>query len=197
MRAVKVEDVFGSFPALETERLLLRKLTKDDAQDVFEYGSDPKVTKYVTWNTHQSLKDTREFMEFSLGKYENKELAPWGMEWKENGKLIGTIDFVSWDIRNRVGEIGYVLSRDYWGKGITTEAAKKVIEFGFEEMDLVRIQARCSTENAGSERVMQKAGMSYEGIIRKGLFAKGKHHDLKLYSILREEYDARGGGRKK
>ncbi|WP_455660613.1 GNAT family N-acetyltransferase [Pradoshia sp.] len=186
---MKTEDVFGSFPVLETERLCLRKIENKDISDMFEYGSNPEVTKYVTWSTHKSLEDTKGFMEFALGQYEKKDLAPWGIEWKETGKLIGTIDFVSWSISNRTAEIGYVLSPDYWGKGITTEAARRVIEFGFKEMNLVRIQARCFTENAGSERVMQKAGMTFEGIIRKGLYAKGKHHDLKLYSILKEEYE--------
>lgn len=74
------------------------------------------------------------------------------------------------------------------GRGIVTEAAKAVIAFGFEEMDLVRIQAKCLIENVGSARVMEKVGMSYEGLIRKGLLVKGAHHDLKLYSILREEH---------
>lgn len=66
-----------------------------------------------------------------------------------------------------------------------TEAAQKIIAFGFENMNLVRIQARCFVENSGSERVMQKAGMSFEGIIRKGMFVKGEHQDLKLYSIIK------------
>lgn len=66
-----------------------------------------------------------------------------------------------------------------------TEAAQKIVAFGFENMNLVRIQARCFVENLGSERVMQKAGMSFEGIIRKGMFVKGKHQDLKLYSIIK------------
>jgi [ribosomal protein S5]-alanine N-acetyltransferase len=72
--------------------------------------------------------------------------------------------------------------------GITTEAANELIRFGFDHMELVRIQARCFIKNTGSERVMEKLGMTFEGIVRKGMFAKGKHQDLKLYSILKEEF---------
>lgn len=185
---METEKVFDPFPELETERLILRKITLEDAHDMHVYGSNPEVTKYVTWNTHQSIEDTKEFLSFALSQYEQKELAPWGIEWKGTGKLIGTIDFVGWKIPHRGAEIGYVLSQDWWGQGIATEAAKEVIKFGFMHMDLVRIQARCFVENAGSERVMQKAGMTYEGVIRKGMYAKGRHHDLKMYSILRDEY---------
>lgn len=184
---MEIEKIFGNLPTLETERLLLRKITLEDAWDMHYYGSNENVSKYVTWETHKSLSDTREFIEFVLTKYENKKIAPWGIEYKENGKLIGTIDFVSWQLKHNIAEIGYVLSQDYWGKGITTEAAKEVIKFGFENMDLVRIQARCDIENIGSARVMEKVGMTFEGVIRKGIFVKSKHRDIKMYSIINEE----------
>ncbi|MFC4403859.1 GNAT family N-acetyltransferase [Gracilibacillus xinjiangensis] len=184
---MKVEDIYGDLPRLETDRLILRKMTLEDAEDIYLYGSDEEVSKYVTWNTHQSLSDTKGFVEFIINQYENSQIAPWGMEYKENGKFIGTIDFVSWEPQHKTAEIGYVLSKQYWGKGLTTEAAREIISFGFKEMDLVRIQAKCFVENTASQRVMEKAGMSFEGIIRKGMFLKGKHRDLRMYSIIKEE----------
>ncbi|MCM3569150.1 GNAT family N-acetyltransferase [Neobacillus mesonae] len=185
---MKIEQIYGNLPALETERLLLRKISLADVDDMFAYCSNEAVSKYVTWETHQSLKDTEQFINFVLQQYGNKRVAPWGIEFKETGKLIGTIDFVWWHPLHQSAEIGYCLSQDYWGKGITTEAAKKVIKFGFEKMDLMRIQARCFTGNFGSQRVMEKAGMSFEGINRKAMLIKGKHRDLKVYSILKEEF---------
>ncbi|MBM7578064.1 GNAT family N-acetyltransferase [Jeotgalibacillus terrae] len=185
---MEVKDIFSDLPPLETERLVLRRLTIDDLEDMFHYGSNDEVTKYVTWDTHQTKADSKAFIEFVLNRYENGQVAPWGIEHKDNGKLIGTVDYVSWQPGNHTAEIGYVISRDYWGQGIATEAVKRIIAFGFEKMALVRIQARCFPENTGSERVMQKAGMSYEGTMRKSLFIKGKHWDGKMYSILREEY---------
>lgn len=185
---MEIEDVFGEFPTLETERLILRKITRDDVEAIFSYGSKDEVTKYVTWDTHKTLADSEGFVNFALQQYEKKQIAPWGIELKENDKFIGTIDFVHWLIRHKSAEIGYVLAPEYWGKGIVTEAAREVIAFGFNNMDLVRIQARCMVENIGSQRVMEKCGMSYEGTLRKNMFVKGKHVDLKMYSILREEF---------
>lgn len=180
--------MFTHFPTLETERLILRKITQKDAEDIHAYASNEEVTTYVTWENHKTLDDTRAFINYALMQYENKQVAPWGIEYKENGKLIGTIDFVSWQVEDHVAEIGYVLAPEYWGKGIMTEAANEVIAFGFNKMDVVRIQAKCFVENHGSARVMEKIGMSLEGIMRKGMFIKGKHQDLSIYSILQEEF---------
>ncbi|MGG0657627.1 GNAT family N-acetyltransferase [Rummeliibacillus pycnus] len=185
---MKVEKIYGDLPILETERLILRKVTLEDIEDMYLYGSNGEVSKYVTWNTHETISDTKDFVEIVLNKYENKQVSPWEIEYKENGKFIGTIDFVWWQPNHKTAEIGYVISKDYRGKGLTTEVAKEIIKFGFKEMDLVRIQARCFVENIGSARVMEKTGMSFEGIIRKAIFAKGKHQDLKMYSILKGEF---------
>jgi ribosomal-protein-alanine N-acetyltransferase len=89
-------------------------------------------------------------------------------------------------------EIGYVIGRKYWGEGLMTEAVKEVIRFGFERMNLNRIQATCFPENIGSYRVMEKAGMKFEGTLREQMFIKGRFQDLKLYSILRKEYYEQG-----
>ncbi|MGM9925313.1 MAG: GNAT family N-acetyltransferase [Bacillus sp. (in: firmicutes)] len=175
-------------PVIETERLLLRKITFKDAEDIYQYTSDPAVSQHVTWDPHHSLTDTKGYIHSILQQYEMHRLAPWGIQSKESNKLIGTIEFVSWQPLHKTAEIGYVLSQAYWNQGIITEAAQSVIAFGFKEMNTVRIQARCLTENIGSQKVMEKTGMTFEGTIRKGLFVKGKHRDIHIYSILREEF---------
>ncbi|OCA90365.1 GCN5 family acetyltransferase [Bacillus sp. FJAT-27225] len=183
-----IDKIFSDFPNLETERLKLRKITLDDIEDMYSYCSNEEVPKYASWNAHNSLEETKETIERVINQWENKNLVHWGIEYKENRKLIGTIEFVIWDTQHKVAEIGYALSKDYWGMGFATEAASEVIKFGFNNMNLVRIQARCYLENIGSARVMEKAKMSFEGVIRKGLLAKGKHQDLKMYSIISEEF---------
>jgi [ribosomal protein S5]-alanine N-acetyltransferase len=187
---MEIEKIYGNLPTLETKRLKLRKITLEDVDDMYYYGSNEDVSKFVTWETHKTLSDTKQFIEFVLNNYENKKVSPWGIEYKENGKFIGTIDFISWNTHHKIAEIGYVISQDYWGMGIATEAANELIKFGFNNMDLVRIQARCFVENKGSARVMEKIGMSFEGINRKGFFSKGKHQDIKMYSILKEEFSS-------
>ncbi|MEH7443775.1 GNAT family protein [Bacillus sp. JJ1122] len=181
---MQLEDVLSNLPTLETERLILRKITMDDAADLHSYASNPEVSKYVFWEAHHTLSDTKDYIRFILDLYENGKLSPWGIEYKEDGRLIGTVDFVNWQPNHNSAEIGYALSKDYWGKGIATEAAKELIHFGFNKMDLVRIQAKCLVENAGSERVMEKAGMTFEGILRKFIFIKETHYDVKMYSII-------------
>ncbi|WP_249870363.1 GNAT family N-acetyltransferase [Oceanobacillus saliphilus] len=188
---MKVEDIFGDLPTLETDRLILRKIKKHDIEDMYLYGSNEEVAKYVTWDAHKSLSDTEAFMNYALAKYKNKDVAPWAIQYKENGKMIGTIDFIWWKPKHYSAEIGYVISQDYWGMGICTEAAKEMIKFGFEKMNLVRIQAKCMLENIGSEKVMEKIGMVYEGTLRKEMVIKQQHQDLKVYSILLEEFEDR------
>lgn len=188
---MKIEDIYADLPTLETKRLILRKVRMDDAKDMFHYGSHRDVSLYTTWDRHETLEDTKEFIQFVLHQYEHKKLAPWGIEYKENGTFIGTIDFGGWEPYHKTAEIGYVISQDYWGQGLTTEAAREVISFGFHHMDLVRIQARCFIENEASARVMEKLGMTFEGVLRKCWYLKGKHQDLKMYSILREEFIAK------
>ncbi|EGD52418.1 GCN5-related N-acetyltransferase [Thermoanaerobacter ethanolicus JW 200] len=176
-------------PILETPRLILKKISLEDAEDMFEYARDPEVTKYVSWEYHKSIEDSVKFINLLLSKYANSEPSDWGLYLKENGKLIGTCGYVFIDEKNMTGEIGYVLGKKYWNKGFMTEAVKKVIEFGFEKLNLNRIQARCKVENIPSERVMQKVGMKFEGILRETVFIKGRFWDMKMYSILKREYE--------
>jgi len=83
--------------------------------------------------------------------------------------------------------LGYAIAREYWGRGLTTEAVRAAIAFGFDHLSLNRIEARCIAENTASERVMRKAGMSYEGTLRDYVFRKGAYRDYKVYSTLRRE----------
>lgn len=175
-------------PKIETDRLILRKFVETDIDDFYEYVSDDVVTRYLSWDTYRSKDVAREYITSIIEKYNRYELAPWGIELKENSKLVGSIDFVQYDYKNFSAEIGYILNRNYWSKGIMTEALRDIIKFGFEEMSLVRIEMRHDAENIGSGKVMQKNGLKYEGTLRKKEFRKNEFVDIKYYSILNEEY---------
>ena len=185
------ELVFKGTPQLETERLILRKLTLEDAQDMFEYASDDEVTQYLIWDTHKTIGDSQGFIQFTLGRYERDEAGDWGIVLREAGRLIGSVGFAGCDMKNRRAEIGYVLSKPFWGQGIMPEAVKQILQFGFEEMGLNRIESCHFQPNEKSGRVMQKVGMSFEGIARERIFAKGKYWDIKQYAILRAELPAK------
>jgi ribosomal-protein-alanine N-acetyltransferase len=185
---MKVEDIFGVFPRLETERLILRKISLDDAGDIFEYAADPDVATYVSWEPHTSIEDSISLINSMIQRYEKTGVSEWGLVYKENKKCIGTCGYMWWRTYHARAEVGFALSKKYWNRGLMTEALREVITFGFEKMELNRIEARCFLANRASEKVMQKVGMKFEGIQREGLFAKGKYQDLKVYSILRKEY---------
>lgn len=175
-------------PVLETGRLILRPMTLEDARDVFLYASDPEVTRHVMWEKHRSPEDSRRFLQQVVEGYARGELL-WGVVLREEHRLIGSCGYDgSWVREHRRAEIGYVLSRDCWRKGYMTEAVLEMIRYGFENMGLNRVIARCFAENRASERVMQKAGMTFEGTQREHVFVKGAYRDLKLYSMLRREF---------
>lgn len=184
----KITDIFGSLPVIETERMLLRKMTLDDAEDLFEYASDVKVAEYVLWDQHRSIEDSKKYLRYMIEKYGKGEVSEWGIEHKEDAKFIGTCGYIWWDTFHFRAEIGYALSRAYWNKGLMTEAVREVIRFGFEKMYLNRIEARCMPGNVSSERILMKLGMKFEGIMKKQAFTAGTFHDLKMYAVLKEEY---------
>ena len=181
--------VFADLPELETERLLLRKMRLDDAEAVFAYASDPEVTRYVLWDTHRSVEDSESFLRSATEGYERGDFGGWGVVLKVDGAFVGTCGVdAGYAPEHARAELGYVLSREHWGKGLMTEAVRAVIAFGFEQLSLNRIQARCIAENVASARVMEKAGMTHEGTLRESEFIKGAYRDIELYSILRREY---------
>ena len=185
--STKVGKVLKNLPTLQTDRLILRKTTPGDAEAVFAYASDPEVTRYVIWETHRSIEDSRAFLDLATSKYESGGEPDWGIVYKGDHRFVGTCGIVSWEPHHARAELGYALSRDYWGRGLMAEAVCAMISFGFNKMNLNRIEARCIAENVASARVMEKAGMIYEGTLRQRELIKGEHRDIKVYSVLRDE----------
>ncbi|MCX7877052.1 MAG: GNAT family N-acetyltransferase [Ignavibacteria bacterium] len=182
------KEIFRNLPALETERLRLRKLSLRDATDIYEYASSPEVSEHVSWEYHRDISDSVRFLRTIVQQYESGLPSPWGIVLKNERKLIGTIGFHTYSPENFYGEIGYALSNRYWNNGYMTEAFKEVLRFGFEVLKLNRIEATCKPMNIRSERVMIKCGLKFEGLLRQRLFTKNSFHDLKIFSILKSEY---------
>ena len=182
------DNTYLYMPILETDRLILRKLTMRDAQDIYSYSRDPVVAKHVLWDAHTSIYDTRGYLRFMLRKYRMGEPASWGIEWKATRQVIGTVGFMWINYENSSAEVGYSLSRKFWNQGIMTEALAEIIRYGFTSLNLNRIEAQHETDNPASGAVMRKCGMVKEGTLRQRLLNKGKFVDVDLYSILRKEY---------
>ena len=187
----EVREVLKDLPTLETERLILRKMVLNDAEAVFAYASNSEVSRYTLWETHRSIEDSRAFLEFATQKYENGGEPDWGIVYRGNGCLVGACGLVNWEAEHARAEVGFVLSREYWGLGLMSEAVRAMLRFGFERMNLNRIEARCIAENAASARVMEKAGMVYEGTLRQREYIKGAYRDIKLYAILKKGFSGR------
>ena len=183
------KNTFTEVPVLETNRLLLRAFNQNDIDDIFEYASDPEVSKYLPWDVHVSKKNTIDFLKASEENFQRLDIIDWGIELKNEHKLIGGISIRNWNNKHLCADAGYVISKKYWNRGIATEALAKVIQFGFETLCVNRIEAHCDDENIGSSRVMEKCGMKYEGTLRQKVFEKGRFVDAKFYSILRNEFN--------
>ena len=186
-------DALGYMPDLETDRLILRKLTMHDAEDIYAYSKDPEVARDVLCDAHRSIGESRAYLRYMIRRYRMTEPASWGIELKETGAVIGTIGFMWIQDDNRAAEVGYSLARAQWGRGIMTEALEAVIEYGFRTLKLNRIEAIHELTNPASGAVMRKCGMVHEGTMREKLFNKGKYVDVDLYAILRKDFALRNG----
>lgn len=180
--------IFTDIPTLYTKRLILRKMNIRDDEDVYEYSRDPRVSRYLLWYPHDSLKTTRGYLKYIEKRYKCATFYDWAIVLKEENKMIGTCGFTSLDVENNKGEVGYVVNASYWNRGIASEALEAVMQFGFTELDLHRIEAKYMVENPVSARVMEKAGMAFEGISRSMIYAKGRYVDVGTYAILKNEF---------
>jgi len=174
---------------LETERLVLRRFVETDVGDMFSnWCNDPEVTKYLTWQPHGDIAVTREFTKTRMENYAKNDFYSWAMELKSTGQVIGTIAVVRQQEDIAMAEIGYAMGKAWWNRGYMSEALRAVVKFFFEEVGMNRIEARHDPRNPGSGRVMQKAGMLYEGALRQADTNNQGICDKACYAILASEY---------
>lgn len=149
-------------PTLETDRLLLRPFTYEDAEDVFTcWESDPDVAKYMFWTSHNDIEKTKEWLKFEIGQIEKDDWYRFALVLKETNELIGT-GLIYFEEEVDAWEIGYNLGKKYWGKGYTTEAMKQIISFAQEELGITEMVGRYAKENPSSGKVMEKLGFLFE-----------------------------------
>lgn len=191
-------NAYGLFamPTLETERLILRRITMRDAKDIFAYSKDPEVARHVLWSAQKDIGEAKDYCRFMMKRYRNDQPSSWGIIEKATGKLVGTIGYMDHSEDNASVEVGYSLARWLWNGGYMTEALSRVIEYTFTAMDVNRIEAQHELENPSSGRVMEKCGMQKEGVLRQRLYNKGQYVDVALYAILKSDYDKMKDGNK-
>ncbi len=175
---------FEQHPVLETERMILRPISMDDAQAIFDYPSDPESNKYMPWESHRSLADTYAYLETIPKNYAARERINFAITLKPDGMFIGSSGFHDISKEHHRLMMGYVLNRNYWGNGYMTEAVLKMIRFAFEEMGMHRVAAACDEDNIRSARVMERCGMTLEGIFRDYEVRHGKFVSTKAYAVV-------------
>lgn len=179
---------FKPFPTIETDRLILRKIKKSDAKDLYEYCSSEVSARYSLWEPHEDLGVTRQYISWLLRSEKRGEYFTWGIELKSSGKLIGTVSLPSIDKDYKVAEIGYGIIDSYWGNGYASEAIKAIMEYGFCTVGFICINAKIMKENSASVRVASAVGMQCDGLLRNGVYCKGKAHDVYVFSMIDTDY---------
>lgn len=174
---------------LITSRLILRKFKLDDSNKMFQnWASDPQVTKYLTWPTHNNQLETKKLLEYWISEYVDPETYRWCICVKDGDFPIGSISVVS--ANSQVGslEIGYCIGRGYWNKGLVTETVQSVVNFLFSKVLANRIEAHIDPRNEGSGAVLVKSGFRHTGLRRQVAINNTGICDVITYEILRDDY---------
>ena len=175
---------------LETDRLILRKFTLTDVDAMYNnWASDPEVSKTLEWEVHESKDVTLSIITDWIKEYDNPFHFNWVVELKETGEIIGNIATAKSYVKDEVCEIGYCYGSKYWNKGYGSEALKAVIEFLLKEVGFRLIESMHITENPASGRIMEKAGMRKDAVLRSRRINKDTKNvnDIIVYSISKEE----------
>jgi [ribosomal protein S5]-alanine N-acetyltransferase len=179
---------FHPFQNLETNRLFLRRVVATDVQEIFEIRSNPETMKYIPRPILTSLDQAMEHYKMIDEKIENNTGINWAITLKDNPKLIGIIGHYKIQPENHRSEIGYMILPQYHNKGITTEAIKAVVEYGFYNMNLHSIEAVIDPDNCASEQVLLKNGFVKEAHILENELFEGKFWDTVIYSLLKKNF---------
>ena len=171
---------------LETPRLILSKIGPEDAEHMYNnWANDPEVTKYMTWEPHESVGVTRQILENWSNHYDNGNFFHWAIRLKETGMPIGTISLLGVSDARLSCELGYCIGQKWWHKGYMSEAALEVLKFAINQVGFVRVQAEHCGSNPNSGGVMRKIGMTYEGIRRKAFVTTfNTVEDLHMYAFV-------------
>lgn len=175
------ELMFEPFPVMETNRLLLHKVTMDDAEDVFLLRTNEEAMKYIKKPKLLSIEDAKELIK----KMNVPDRIQWGITVKNENKIIGTIGYHRIEKEHYRAEIGYMLDPQYWNTGLMSEALAKAIDFGFTKMDLHSIEAIINPGNTASRKILQKFNFIKEAYFKENFFFEGKFFDSEVYSLVK------------
>jgi len=183
-----VDAAFTRFPLLITNRLRLRQIQSTDAEAFFAVKSDLEVTSSYGQEPHQSLNDTRAWIQRLRASYDKRDSIFWCINLKGEDSVIGSCCFWNFCPGFHCAEIGYELHRAYWRRGIMAEAVSAILTYGFTELGLHRIEANPLARNTASRSLLLKLGFTYEGDLRQRVFFRGHFEDQHYFGLLKDEW---------
>ena len=171
-----------------TERLVLRRYTHDDIPDLLEFASQPSVARVTSGWIPATEDGVRKYIDLqnSFQPFEKDKVFELAVARKEDGKVIGLIGLICQD--HAQGEMGWALAVEHRGQGYATEAARALMDYGFNALGLHRIHADTGVDNRASWRIMERLGMRREGLLRGAVYEEGKWVDRYIYGILVDEW---------
>ena len=179
---------FTPFPILESERLHFRKLSNDDASEIFELRSNPETMKYIPRTLAKTIDDALKHIKLINDKIDLNTDINWAITEKKSDKCIGLLGFFNTQPENFRTELGYMILPAYHNKGYVTEAVKTLVTFAFTELNFHSIEATIDPENITSERVLQKNGFVKEAHLVENEFHNGKFIDTVIYCLLKRNF---------
>lgn len=177
--------------AIETERLVLRRFEYSDNEAMLKYWiADEKIQSMYSEPVYTTKEEVKELLDKYIGSYEKEDYYRWAVTEKNSGECIGQIAYFLVDSKNHFAEIEYCIGADFQCRGYATEATKAVIGYGFDRMNLHKVQICTKTINKPSKRVIEKCGFTYEGTLRDYFYMDGEYVGRLYFSILRDEYES-------
>ncbi|GAA1186871.1 GNAT family protein [Ornithinimicrobium humiphilum] len=176
-------------PTLETDRLLLRPFTADDADDIYALQSDAETLRYWDSPPWTSREQADRFLARCVEMAEQDAGVRLAAERREDGAFVGWGSFHRWDPTFRSAGLGYCLTRHNWGRGYATEIGRAILTWAYATLDLNRVQSEADTRNRPSARVLEKLGFTLEGTLREDCIVDGVVSDSWVYGLLRREWE--------
>lgn len=173
---------------LVTERLILRKFRIEDAEAMFNnWSKDEEAAKYMRWNAYKDINETKSSLQKRIERYSDDKTYFWAIVLKGTDEPVGNVALICSNEYDMCADVAYCIGKAFWGQGIISEALREVLRFGLMEVNFNRIEAYHSISNIASGKVMQRAGMKFEGRMRKKYRSHEGFEDSDLYAILRED----------
>lgn len=176
-----------NFPILQTNRFDLIEINDSHLENIFELYSDQRVTKYFDLIPLKNKSEAQGEVDFYRKRFMDNIGIRWGIAFKNKTEIIGTLGYNK-VIKDHKGRIGYDLQYNYWGKGIMSEALEAIVNYGFDKLELNRIEAEVMQGNIGSEKLLTKLQFQKEGILKNWMYWNNDFYDITMFSLIKSDY---------